>query len=476
MRLLILITLFSMLFACQTMPLKTLDTPYAVGTKTVFIHDPTRPYDSVGGVDVGVRSMLTQIWYPVTPQALRANSYPKATYGDYVFRDKAVHRLMMTQTTFFHLTPETVVAGVEQAQIDAAINELFDRQRASYVDAPLAPSQQGWPIVLMTHGDAGSRYNMETVCEQLAAHGYVVIAPEHTGNSPFSLTGKDPKLDTALSAVKPYLNADGTYGSAARYGQTYTPLVSNPNDPQALVNLDNSLLQRVNDLRAVLGELEQMNQTGEFANQLDLSRIGLMGRSFGGTTTLAALALEDRFSAGVAVVPLLMPDVRQGLADAYLKQGESVLLNAQGATALGQITKPTMLLSAAEDGLIIGAGAGVAESLGGELPTSENPFPPLRASYLNTDQPVVWGLLNNANHGSFGVSGGYWWPELKASTQQRYFQPDETFTLIPVQKAHQIQATKVVQFFDVMLKNQQHRKAALRANEFDDLIYETRNF
>ncbi|MEM7360404.1 MAG: dienelactone hydrolase family protein [Pseudomonadota bacterium] len=453
--------------------------PYAVGSSTFFIYDQSRPYDLVAGVDVGARALITEIWYPVAHQAdLKAN-YRVATYGDYVFGDQEVHRLMMTQTTFFHLTPDSVVEGTSQADIDSAIAELFKRQRNSYVDAPLADGKQAFPVVVMSHGDAGSRYNMETACEYLAAHGYVVIAPEHTGNSPFSQTGQSPEIDSLLSEVKPFLNADGTYGSKEKYGQTYTPLIQNREDPQALTNLDNALLERVNDLRATINELELMNKTGRFAGRLDLSKIGLMGRSFGGTTTLAALGLEPRFTAGVSVVPLVMPDMRPGLPKEMLKPaGEvSVILSSGPGSVLNKISKPTLLLSGAEDALIIGVGAGMAKSAGGVTPSAENPLPALRQAYEDSDQPVIWGLLENSNHGSFGVSGGYWWPALKPSTQERFFAPGETFSLIKPSIAHNIQRSKVLQFFDVMIAGKA-AQASLLNNEFSDqgLQYEWRNF
>ncbi|NND82213.1 MAG: acetylhydrolase [Gammaproteobacteria bacterium] len=456
------------------------DTPYAVGSSTFFIHDDSRPYDSVAGVDVGVRSLLTEIWYPVSHAEVAQGQHRLATYGDYVFGDREIHRLMMTQTTFFHLTPTTVVEGVDQQQIDQAIDELFDRQRNSFIDAPLAASSQPWPVVVMTHGDAGSRYNMETACEYLAAHGYVVIAPEHTGNSPFSMTGKDPALNSKLADVIPYLNADGTYGKLEKYGQTYTPLINDRSNPQALINLDNSLLERVNDLRATLARLDNMNQQGRFAGRLALTKIGLMGRSFGGTTTLAALSLEPRFTAGVAVVPLVMADVRGSLPKQTLKPAgaESVILAADGPTALNTLSKPTMLLSGAEDGLIIGAGAGMAQAMGAEMPSPANPLPALRAAYQSSSQPVFWGLLEDSNHASFGVSGGYWWPQYKSRTQARYFEPQQQFNLINAEIAHEIQRRKVHQFFDVMIRGDESRKQALLENQFAEqgLQFEVRNF
>ncbi len=36
------------------------NTPYAVGSQTFFIHDETRPYDRVAGVDHGVRTLITE--------------------------------------------------------------------------------------------------------------------------------------------------------------------------------------------------------------------------------------------------------------------------------------------------------------------------------------------------------------------------------------------------------------------------------
>ena len=466
--------------ASKSVPSNDTRAPYAVGSRSFFIHDESRPFDSVAGVDIGVRSLLTEVWYPVEHEAVAGGEYLPATYGDYVFRDEAVHRLMMTQTTFFHLTPESVIEGVSAAEIDAAIAELFDRPRASYIDAPLAISEKSHPVVVMTHGDAGSRYNMQSVCEYLAAHGYVVIAPEHTGNTPFALTIKDPGIDARLAAIKPLLNADGTYGPLDNYGQTYTPLIRDRSNPQAMVNLDNSLLERVNDLRAVLSELDSMNLSGPFAKQLNLDKVGLIGRSFGGTTTLAALALEPRFTAGVAVVPMVLPDMRKGLPVDILKpaNAESVILSSGEGYALQTISKPTMLLSGAEDSLIIGVGAAMAKAIGAEAPTQENPLPELRRSYEETSQPVIWGLLKDSNHSSFGVSGGYWWPEYKASSQQRFFDPQQSFQLVNAETAHEIQQHKVMQFFDFTVRGVESAKDALLQNEFakQGLLYESRNF
>ena len=475
--------------ACQqeaNKPQATADTPYAVGSRTIFIHDESRSYDGVVGIDTGVRTLITEIWYPVEHDSVADDSAPhrKATYGDYVFGDRGMHHRMMTQTTFFHLTPQTVRDGVTAEQMDAAIDELYSRERGSYVDAPLASTDDGWPVIVMTHGDAGSRYNMETACEYLAAHGYLVIAPEHTGNSPYAMTGRDPALSTSggdpelrekMTPVLKILDEYGAYGSEETYGQSYTPLAEGRGSAEFLQYLDRSLLQRLNDLRATLAELERLNVAGTFAGQLNLERIGLMGRSFGGATTILGLAMEPRFTAGFSVVPPAWADPRPSLpAEMLAPPGEeSVLLAAAGPFPLLTFSKPTVLLSGAEDGLIIGLGAQMGAS-----PTPHNPHPLLRQAYESSDAPLVWGLLADSNHGSFGVSGPYWWPDLKPNTQERFFEPGTQFQLVDVALAHQMQKELALAFFDLTIREDQSAQKRLLENRYKarGLLLESRNF
>lgn len=446
--------------------------PYAVGSSTVFIHDESRPFDSVGGVDVGVRTLITELWYPVKHDETGADPVV-ATYGDYVFGNRDVHRQMMTQTTFFHLTPNTVRKGVSGDQIDEAIAELFTRERGSYVDAPVA-GPGPWPVVVMTHGDAGSRYNMQTVCEYLASHGYIVIAPEHTGNSPFSMIGADPALAEAggdpalreaMAGVTGMLDENGVYGDPARFGQSYTPLPSGLS-PQGFATLDRSLVERVNDLRAALDYLQEMNLEGPFAGRVDMSRVGLTGRSFGGATTLAALSLEERFDAGFAVVVPSLPDLRPVLPGEMLVQppSESVLLSPDSSVSLASLSKPTLILSGGEDSLILGMAAQLAGASGTAAPAPGNPYPVLQSAFDSADVPAMYALVPDTNHGSFGVAGPYWWPQLKPDTFPRFFAPDENYQLLDAGLAHQLQREMALAFFDLLLRGDNEALGMLREN------------
>jgi predicted dienelactone hydrolase len=88
---------------------------------------------------------------------------------------------MLTETTFLPLSPEPSSDVVSHQEIENSIEELS----IGNATAALADKRQPLPLVAMTHGDTDSRYNVATAAEYLASSGYIVIAPEHTGNCPF---------------------------------------------------------------------------------------------------------------------------------------------------------------------------------------------------------------------------------------------------------------------------------------------------
>lgn len=455
--------------------------PYAVGSTTIFIHDDSRPFDAVAGINSGVRTLITEIWYPVAHSDISTGSV-RATYGDYVFGNRSIHHKMLTQTTFLHLTPQSVREGVSEADIERAIEELFNRPRGSYVDAPIAQGSEPWPVIVMSHGDAGSRYNMQSVCEHLASQGYVVIAPDHTGNSPYAMIGMDPALDKnngdalyreKMTEVLPLLDENGAYGEEEGNGQTYVPL-SAGFELAGLSDLDRSLVERVNDLRAAMNTLDDMNERGPFAGRVDMTKIGLMGRSFGGATTLAGLMLEDRFTAGFAVVPPSLPDLRTLLPKEMLVHPpqESAILAAEGRYALADLNKPTLLLSGGEDQLILGMGYQMATMMDSTLPTTDNPYPVLKNAFDTASVPAVMAVVQNTNHGSFGVSGPYWFPTLKPNTFPMFFDKEAQYTLLEAETAHRIQKEMAQAFFDLTIRGDKSRLELLRENPW--AAYDTR--
>ncbi len=406
--------------------------PYAAGSKTTFLHDESRPLDACGGERRGVRTLVTELWYPV--DAEQAANAPRATYADYVFGDASVHRDLMTHTTFFHLTPETVADGVTNEEIEAAIGELFLRERGSCLNAPLATRGGPFPVLIASPGDAGSRHNLESLCEHLACHGYVVIAPEHTGNSPFAQLGRDPwqtetrpspKQAEHVRLVREITDARGVYGERAGFGQTYSPLRPQPGRGEATRQLRDALLERVRDLGTAMDWLAAANARGPWAGRLLTDRAGVIGRSFGAATALSAAREDARLACAFAVA-----------APAW-----------RNAPFL-ELRRPTFLLSGAEDDLLIG----MASNRDGTEPTPENPHPLLLDAFVRSRAPAMWGLLANADHDAFACTARYWWPKLKPREAQRALAPGETFNLVEPQRAHAVQQLAAGAFFDRFLR------------------------
>jgi hypothetical protein len=191
-----------------------------------------------------------------------------------------------------------------------------------------------------------------------------------------------------------------------------------------------------------------------------------MGRSFGGATTLAALGLEPRFRAGVAIVAPSVPDFRSALSKEQLMPDgeESVMFSAGPGFPLGQFASPTFLLNSAEDALIININLGLSMAFDSQPPTADIPHPQLRRAFETSDAAVVWGLFEEGNHGTLSVSGPYWWPELRINQFPRYFSPDIQYTLTPPVPAHRIQAEKIRYFFDLTLQGDKGAKKKLLDN------------
>jgi predicted dienelactone hydrolase len=175
--------------------------PFAVGRTTFVVVDPSRDD----------RSLTVDAWYPV--DADDAVGVPPSVY-------------------------DLLLAGLPS---DVAL------------DGPLVSLAGPFPLVAFSHGNNAIRFQSFFLTEILASHGFVVVAPDHAGNTaadlifpgpPIPFEARDRPLDISLVITRMLeKNAD-------------------PNDP--------------------------------FFETLDGIRIGVMGHSFGGFTTLAmATGFQD---------------------------------------------------------------------------------------------------------------------------------------------------------------------------------------
>lgn len=131
-----------------------------------------------------------------------------------------------------------------------------------------AAAQAGtYPLIIFSHPSGGHRRAATFLCTHLSSHGYVVAALDHS----------------EVVAVE----------LARREGET---------DEQKAARVDAWIANRVPDVRFLLDHLLSGAAWDSEVN-LDVTRIGIVGHSFGGWTALAATAVEWRIRAVVALAP-----------------------------------------------------------------------------------------------------------------------------------------------------------------------------
>ena len=169
---------------------------YAVGVQTITVDDPS-----------GQRPLTVDVWFPLADGAGAALAPQRYTLLPGVFYE----------------SPQALAA--------------------TPADVATGP----FPLVVYSHGSGGLRYIHSAYTELLASHGYVVAAPDHTGNT----------------AVDRLAGADAEQAVTA--------------------------FNRPNDVRRVIDALtDPAHPTGgAFAAQVDAERIAVTGHSFGGFTSVA---------------------------------------------------------------------------------------------------------------------------------------------------------------------------------------------
>jgi dienelactone hydrolase len=165
----------------------------------------------------------------------------------------------------------------------------------SVLDAPVAPSDSGWPVLLYNHGGAWTRWSATFATEWLASHGYVVFSVEHFG---FNQTATFPdgspfKVDTLLF---PKETGDGKQDALTAWAFLDDPVF---------------LIWKA-DARHTLDRIEGLDRDpGPFQGKLDLERIGAFGWSFGGALAVQLTADDPRVKAAVDHDGQLFGDVRE---------------------------------------------------------------------------------------------------------------------------------------------------------------------
>ena len=211
--------------------------PFPVGVTTLDLFDESR----LDPETQAPRLLRLEIWYP------------------------AVQAVAQGPFLAYDLTAEATPENVGDLYETVSQADLPLIETRSVRDAEMDREHSPYPLVFFSHGSNGVRWQSIFYTILLASHGYVVISPDHAGNTIWEII------------------RDGWDAG--------TVAVSAP--------------QRVADMEFLLDEFERKNELSEdfFYHSFDRRKVGITGHSFGGWTTLSMLCKDDRFKVGVAQAP-----------------------------------------------------------------------------------------------------------------------------------------------------------------------------
>ena len=260
--------------------------PYSVATRTTTWTDSSR--DETFTPEQDFRRLVVQVWYPVDG---KITGQPAPYVDDPKLRMPALARQL--QLPVFPIKHFTKVRT----------NSLPD----------ISPDHSGetFPVILFSHGLSGMRFQNTSLMEELASHGYIVIAPDHPYEANITIY---PDGTTALYA-------GGKRRSVLR--------------GEASSHIDFSLLSiLVCDLSFLIDRV-MAQQSDQWITDLPINpeQVGIIGHSLGGAAVINTAFEDDRVDAVMVLDGwyLPVPDsvIVSGIDQPYMHLGQEVWKDAE---------------------------------------------------------------------------------------------------------------------------------------------------
>jgi hypothetical protein len=215
-----------------------------VGVTSVYLKDSSRPDPWVPTIDS--RELMVSLFYPAAPA---------------------------TGPTKQYMTPLESRRYLERQNIPGLPLEVLSTVRTNaVVDAPAAGRRHSLPLIVLSPGHTNSRATLSSLAEDLASHGFVVAAVDHTYENRATTFPDGRVTDCAACEVD---HLDDFWQRMAR--------------------------SRAADVSFVLNELTGRHPKWPGANLIDPRRIAMAGHSAGGANTIHAMLADSRIRAGIDI-------------------------------------------------------------------------------------------------------------------------------------------------------------------------------
>ncbi|MFF4190064.1 alpha/beta hydrolase family protein [Nonomuraea sp. NPDC001831] len=214
-----------------------------VGTTSLYLKDTSRPDPWVPSVKA--RELMVSLWYPARSPGRRRAPYMTAKASELLLKDGGIT----------HLPADT----------------LSRTRTNAFTDARPAGRPRSLPLVVLSPGHSKPRTELTALAEELASHGYVVAAVDHTYEN-VATSFPDGRVTTCVTCE---IDDKG---------------------PAWWAKLEQS---RAADVSFVLDRLTGAHAPWKGSRLIDPSRIAMAGHSAGGAAAVASIAADTRLRAGI---------------------------------------------------------------------------------------------------------------------------------------------------------------------------------
>lgn len=265
---------------------------FLVGVKAAEVVDNSRGMAWNARND-GPRRILLRVWYPAASIEAGGNNR----------RVLAAHRKHTGE----------LFDGLKMAPLKPISEALMDIKTNAYWDAPVAEGE--FPLLVFSHGYFGPINSNAMQMEQLASHGYIVVALTHPGETSELVYEDGVHFPLSPNSTKAqYEILDGENGAALTSGKADMMFMLNwlVNDFEPGTIIAKRMHIWADDFRAVLDALERDEYVGDLSDvrrRMNFEQIGYFGMSAGAAAAPWACYQDERCKAVAAL------DVGGGVGD-----------------------------------------------------------------------------------------------------------------------------------------------------------------
>ena len=218
--------------------------PYAVGVRTEVFVDAARTCAITGKP----RTLVTEIWYPVAKDAKPTETNK---FSDFWSGPGGLTMGALAMDRF----------GGTFAKLEESFKNVAMREAAI--------ADESFPLLIFSHGNGGLRHQNTYQAEYLASHGYIIAAPDHTGNAAVTILPEQVVI-YSQETRKPERRDD-----------------------------------RPHDVSFLISHLSELAAGKEhwLSGRIDTEKLGAFGHSFGGFTVCRATELDSRLQ---AILPMTL--------------------------------------------------------------------------------------------------------------------------------------------------------------------------